>query len=78
MSGHMSDSVTVTVTDVGVCGSYAGRWIGWTAIRIVLRAGTHGGRYLLGGRRADYAAARGVLSVCRGGAARRWPSGRSK
>ena len=47
------------------------------AIRIVLCAGTHGGRYLLGGRRADDAAARGVLSVCRGGAARRWPLGRS-
>ena len=62
MSGHMSESVTVTVTGVCVAG-YAGRWIGWTAIRMLLRAGTHGGRYLLGGRRADYAAARGVL-VC--------------
>ena len=38
----------------------------------MLCAGTHGGRYLLGGRRADDAAARGVVSVCCGGAARRY------
>ena len=50
-----------------MCGSE-----GWATLRIVLCAGTHGGRYLLGGRRADDAAAWGVVSVCCGGAARRY------